>query len=276
MGCPYRGVVAAITQVQIRAGGRTAGRRGGRTERRDRWWLSPLGTAVFLGGLSAYALWAGLQTSDFAVGSYVSPLFSPCVAADCGTHATFDLVGGWWRWSPALLVIAVPIGVRATCYYYRKLYYRSFWLSPPACAVGEPRRTQSGESRFPLVWQNAHRYLWALGVVVAVMLSADAVEAFRQPGGIGVGVGTVLIVANGLAFWGYLLGCHACRHLVGGGSRSLAARPLRRRLWARVSRLNARHGLFALISLPLVMVTDGYVRLVASGVIADPHVTWFG
>jgi hypothetical protein len=43
-----------------------------------------------------------------------------------------------------------------------------------------------------------------------------------------------------------------------------------------VSRLNAQHGLFALISLPLVMLTDAYVRLVASGVIADPHVTLWG
>jgi hypothetical protein len=264
----------AVTQVQIRP---AAGRRqGARTERRDRWWLTPLGTAVFLGALSGYAIWAGLQTADFAVGGYISPLYSPCVAADCGSHATFVLVGGWWRWSPALLVMAVPIGVRATCYYYRKLYYRSFWLSPPACAVAEPHRRQSGESRFPLVLQNAHRYLWSLSVLVAVMLTADAVDAFRQPGGIGVGVGTALIVANGVAFWAYLCSCHACRHLVGGGSRTLSVRPLRRRLWSAVSVLNGRHGLFALISLPLVIATDGYVRLVASGVISDPHVTWWG
>ena len=33
---------------------------------------------------------------------------------------------------------------RATCYYYRKAYYRSFWLSPPACAVAEPHGSYSG------------------------------------------------------------------------------------------------------------------------------------
>ena len=37
--------------------------------------------------------------------------------------------------SPAFLILWVPGGFRATCYYYRKAYYRSFFQSPPACAV---------------------------------------------------------------------------------------------------------------------------------------------
>src|ERR1700728_3734893 len=82
------------------------------TQRSDRWWLNPLGTAAFLGILTAYAIWAGLQTAHFAVGSYISPLYSPCVAADCGSHANVVIIGSWWKWSPALLVMAVPIGVR--------------------------------------------------------------------------------------------------------------------------------------------------------------------
>jgi hypothetical protein len=235
-----------------------------------------LGTAAFLGILSAYAIWAGFETSHFAVGSYISPLYSPCVAADCGTHANVVIIGRWWKWSPALLVMAVPIGVRATCYYYRKLYYRSFWLSPPACAVADAQARYSGESRFPLILQNLHRYFWAASVVVATMLTFDAVKSFRQPGGIGIGVGTVLIVANGLAFWAYVLSCHACRHLVGGGMRSHAGHPIRHRAWKFTSIVNRHHGLFALISLPLVMVTDGYIRLVSAGVLSDPHVTLFG
>ena len=172
--------------------------------------------------------------------------------------------------------MAVPIGVRATCYYYRKLYYRSFWLSPPACAVTEPHARYSGESRLPLVLQNVHRYFWAASVLVAIMLTVDAVNAFRQPGGVGIGVGTVLIALNGAAFWAYLLSCHACRHFAGGGLRSQAAHPLRHRLWKLTSVLNPRHGLFALISLPLVMATDAYIRLVSSGVITDPHLLLLG
>ena len=235
-----------------------------------------MATALFLGTLTGYAIWAGLQTAHFAFGSYISPLDSPCVAADCGSRANAVIVGSWWKWSPALLVIAVPIGVRATCYYYRKLYYRSFWLSPPACGVSEPRTRYSGESRFPLVLQNVHRYFWAASVLIAMMLTVDAVNAFRQPGGIGVGVGTMLLVANGLVFWAYVLSCHACRHLAGGGLRSHATRPLRHRLWKSTSGLNSHHGLFALISLPLVMATDGYIRLASSGVISDPHLLLVG
>ena len=30
---------------------------------------------------------------------------------------------------------------RLTCYYYRGAYYKAFWADPPACAVGEPRKT---------------------------------------------------------------------------------------------------------------------------------------
>ncbi len=55
-----------------------------------------------------------------------------------------------------------------TCYYYRKAYYRSFWLSPPACTVADAGSTKpgglrsryTGETRFPLVLQNIHRYFW--------------------------------------------------------------------------------------------------------------------
>jgi len=48
----------------------------------------------------------------------------------------------WWPFSPALLILAGPLGFRATCYYYRKAYYRAFFLDPPACAVGEPTSSQ--------------------------------------------------------------------------------------------------------------------------------------
>jgi hypothetical protein len=241
------------------------------TLRLDRWWLRPLEAALYLGGISTYATWAALQTKYYATGSYISPLYSPCIASSCGTHATIALIGGWWRWSPALLVVAAPVGVRATCYYYRKLYYRSFWLSPPACAVVDPHQTYSGESRFPLVLQNAHRYFWMLSILVAIMLTADSVMAFRQPGGIGLGLGTALLTCNAVAFWAYVLSCHAFRHLVGGGLRSFSGNRMRHRVWRVASALNRRHGLFALVSLPLVVITDGYVRLVASGSIADPH-----
>ena len=40
--------------------------------------------------------------------------------------------------SPGLLILWIPLGFRATCYYYRKAYYRFYFADPPGCAVGEP------------------------------------------------------------------------------------------------------------------------------------------
>ena len=36
----------------------------------------------------------------------------------------------WWPLSAALIILIFPLGFRMTCYYYRKAYYRAFWLSP--------------------------------------------------------------------------------------------------------------------------------------------------
>jgi hypothetical protein len=241
------------------------------TYRSDRWWVAPLASGAFLALCIGYASWAALQSRDFSSGPYISPLYSPCVASLCGTHANVVLFGTWWRWSPALIVVAFPVGVRATCYYYRKLYYRALWLAPPACAVAEPHRRSSGESRWPLLLQNTHRYFWYAGVLVALMLSVDSIKAFSFGRSFGIGVGSLIITVNALLFWGYLLSCHAFRHLVGGGLRSFSDHPVRYRVWKMTSTINRHHGLLALISLPLVMVTDGYVRLIASGVFPDPR-----
>jgi hypothetical protein len=193
------------------------------------------------------------------------------LAANCGPHANLVLVGSWWRWSPALLVVAFPVGVRATCYYYRRVYYRSFWLSPPACAVAEPRRHYSGEARFPLLLQNLHRYFWALGLGVAAVLSLDAVDAYHFGHHWGIGLGSVVLTANAAFFWLYLASCHSCRHLAGGGLRTMSTHPLRKRLWRSVSHLNAHHGLYAWLSLPCVILADAYVRLVSTGAVRDLH-----
>ena len=58
---------------------------------------------------------------------------------------------------------------RLTCYYYRKAYYRVFWLSPPACAVPDGHKTYSGETRFPLIFQNSHRYAFYAAVLISLV-----------------------------------------------------------------------------------------------------------
>lgn len=243
-----------------------------RTLRRDRWWVSPAVTAVVLLAFVVYATWAALQNRDYYRTPYISPFYSPCIATICRSPKV-GIVGPWWGISPALLVLVFPLGFRLTCYYYRKAYYRAFWRSPPACAVAEPHRRYSGETRFPLIGQNIHRYFFYAGLVFNAILTYDAVVAFRSSSGQWghAGVGTLMLVVNAGLLWAYTLSCHSCRHIVGGRLRTFSRHPWRYRAWTFVSRLNARHMQLAWASLLFVAFTDLYVRLVASGTIVDPR-----
>lgn len=171
-----------------------------------------------------------------------------------------------------VIILIFPLGFRLTCYYYRKAYYRSWWLSPSACAVPEPRRRYTGETRFPLLGQNVHRYFFYAALAFNVILTWDAIAAFDFGGHIGIGVGTVVLVINAVLLWLYSLSCHACRHAVGGRINHFSKHPIRYKAWTFVSRLNPYHGNFAWLSLVWVALTDLYVRLMASGVIHDPRV----
>src|SRR3984893_19300075 len=242
-------------------------------ERSDRCWVQQLLVVLIITLFSIYALWAALQNANYYVDPYLSPFYSPCLAQNC-QHVTLPLLGSWWNLSPAFLVLGIPLGFRATCYYYRRSYYRAFFWSPPACAVPDARRRYSGETVVPFVIQNIHRYFFYLAVLLVVFLWWDALLAFRFPNGFGIGLGTLILVANVAMLSLYTFSCHSCRHLCGGYLDSFANGALRYRVWRTFNRLNARHGLYAWISLFSVIVADIYVRLVASGVIADPHIVF--
>lgn len=246
-----------------------------RTLRTDRWWAQPATTFTVLLGFILYSTWAAFQNANYFHDPYISPLYSPCIAAICAKSGAphIAIVGTWWAISPAILILAIPLGFRMTCYYYRRTYYRSFWLSPPACAVAEPHKRYTGETRFPLLLQNAHRYFFALAIVFNVILTIDAVLAFKFHEGWGIGLGSLVLTANAGFLWMYSLSCHSARHLCGGGLDQFSKAPRRYKMWLIVSRLNARHPQFAWASLVVVAFTDFYVRLVATGAIHDPRVT---
>jgi succinate dehydrogenase hydrophobic anchor subunit len=147
---------------------------------------------------------------------------------------TLPLLGSWWNLSPAFLVLGIPLAFRATCYYYRRAYYRSFFWSPPACAVPDARPRYSGETVFPFLLNNIHRYVFWLAVLIVVFLWWDALLAFRFPTGLGIGLGTVVLVANVALLSLYTFSCHSCRHLCGGYLDSFAKAPLRFRLWQTI------------------------------------------
>ncbi|HSE94283.1 MAG TPA: succinate dehydrogenase, partial [Methylomirabilota bacterium] len=184
-------------------------------------------------------------------------------------HVSLPLVGRWWTLSPAFLILWIPGGFRATCYYYRKAYYRSFFGMPPGCAVRDVPRRYSGETRLPLVLQNIHRYFFWLSIPILAFLWWDAILAFRFPSGFGIGVGTLVLLANATLLSLYSLSCHSCRHLCGGYLNLFSRHPGRHRLWRLVTRLNERHMLYAWISLIGVGLADLYVRLLSMGVIRD-------
>ena len=265
---------AASTPVAL--GGVRGGPQGVRTLREDRWWLSPAITVGILTSFVVYSTWAAFQNRNYFVGAsahrdLISPFYSPCLAGSCvpGSHPSFTLVQ--WTISPAILILVVPLGFRLTCYYYRRAYYRGFWQAPPACGVADAHGRYTGESRFPLILQNVHRYFFFLGLILNVILSIDAVVAYREPGeGIGVSVGALVLTVNAILLWSYSLSCHACRHLCGGNVNRFSAHPLRAKLWKLLTPLNSRHMQIAWASLIFVALTDLYVRLVASGVFSDP------
>jgi hypothetical protein len=249
------------------------------TLRRDAWWLEPalVGVAltVFLGYLTVSMF---LDEWKYEIGPYLSPVFEPKLAGPFGE---------WW-FSPALLILWVPIGFRATCYYYRRAYYRSYFLAPPACAVGDFQRKYSGESKFPLVLQNLHRFFMYGALAFVVFLAIGALRSFYNTEevidgravetGLGVGLGSVVITVNAFLLAMYTFSCHSFRHFVGGGLDCFSCTRfsrLRGRIWRIVTPWNENHRFWAWTSLVWIAFTDLYIRLVANGHITDPN-TWTG
>ncbi|MEY9855399.1 hypothetical protein ABH935_000998 [Catenulispora sp. GAS73] len=246
-----------------------------KTLRTDRWWLSPLLTMIVLIAFIFYATFRAFQNADYYTGNLISPFYSPCIATKCVPGSSlggFKPFGDWWSISPALLILIFPLGFRMTCYYYRKAYYRAFWLSPQACAVAEPHEKYTGERRFPLILNNSHRYFFYAGLIFNVILTWDAVLAFRNVDGAWghMSLGTLVLLANATLLWLYSASCHSCRHIMGGKLKHFSKHPLRYKGWTLVSKLNHKHMLFAWISLFGVALTDAYVALVANGTFSNP------
>jgi hypothetical protein len=250
-----------------------AEQRLGATLRRDPWWGHPVLAAGTLIGFAIYAVWAAVSGDNYRWGPYLSPFYSPLFLPD------------WWAFSPAFFVIWIPLGFRGTCYYFRKIYYRAFFLDPAACAVGEWDRNYRGETRF-FLFQNLHRFFLYLALALIVLHLYDLYHAVSWPcAGVaadgslipgphefGVGIGTLVILLDVILLSFYVFGCHCWRHLVGGGLTCYSCYTFgkaRHTLWEKFTWLNERHNLWGWTSLIWVGFTDLYIRLCAMGVISD-------
>ena len=248
-----------------------------RTLRTDKWWLQPALTFSVLILFVIYATFRAFENKYYFAEPLISPFYSPCLSTACvegsahlgtpiGSITIFGLLI-----SPALFILIFPLGFRMTCYYYRKAYYRSFWMSPPACAVAEPHSKYTGETRAPLILQNGHRWFFYAGVVFNILLTYDAIITFKNPEGQWghMSVGTLVLLLNASFLWLYSASCHTCRHTIGGRMKHFSKHPVRYKAWTIVSRLNHYHPNFAWVSLLWVAFTDFYVRQVASGAITN-------
>ncbi len=256
----------------------SAARPFAKTNRKDSWWAAWGATFIGLTAFIVYSTWAAFQGAHYRFGNYLSPFYSPELFGPA-PHAWFGDKPYWWPgwapWSAALFILWAPGGFRFTCYYYRGAYYKSHWQDPPSCAVGEPRSSYRGESRFPLIIQNVHRYFLYLALVFLVLLASDVYHAlwFVDPvSGLthfGIGVGTLVLAVNVFLLGSYTFGCHSLRHLIGGRLVQISKYPVRRKSYDFVSMLNRNHMKFAWLSLFWVGFADVYVRLCSMGIWTD-------
>jgi len=269
----------------VQAGGHTTGL--ATTQRADTWWVEPLITGLGFLTFALYTTWRMFEGKYYYADPYLSPMYSPLLFVAPGVaggapahHAWFHGWPGWWPSflpaSPAFFILVFPLAFRLTCYYYRKFYYRAYFLTPPACAVGSLKyNPYKGETGL-LVIQNIHRYTLYFAIAFIAFLAWDAILAFSKAGQIGIGLGTIILLINPILLGTYTFGCHAFRHLVGGKLDCFSCdknTQARKGLWNQVTWLNERHQLFAWLSMIWVMGTDMYVRAVSSGAIQDLN-TW--
>jgi hypothetical protein len=252
----------------------------GETHRQDAWWIGSALTVLVLGLFGVYATFRAAYNAEYNFGHgalsarvdapqhayLLSPFYAPLLV--------FPWLPSWI--SPAFLILWAPGGFRLTCYYYRKAYYRAFFLDPPGCAVGEGRKRYAGETRL-FLFQNLHRFFLYFALLFLVLLAIDVGLAAAWPtaeGGwrFGVSVGTLVLLLNVMMLSMYTFGCHSLRHLVGGNVDCFSCVKFgqsRQRMWKGVSWLNKRHMEFAWISLFAVGFADFYVWMVARGMITD-------
>ena len=265
-----------MTQAPV-APDKTRAQISARTLRKDPWWRAPAITAVLL------TIWVTYATVHVFIGRwywvpqyhYLTPFYSPCISGECAAGSSS--LGQWFPAVPPIIpyaLVSLPfvLGFRLTCYYYRRAYYRAFWRAPAACAVREPHAKYTGETRFPLIMQNLHRFFFYLVILISILNTYDVIQAFRGPNGdFGFGLGTLIMLVNVVLLWGYSLSCHSCRHITGGRLKNFSTHPVRYWIWTQVSKLNARHMQLAWTTLGTLMLTDLYIWLVAAGVFSDPR-----
>lgn len=248
------------------------------TDRRDAWWQEPLWMGV---ALTAALLYTAVRVLFFGESitldghRVTSPLFSPNVI-----HI-FDLSTASWV-NSAMLLLWLPFGFRGTCYYTRRVYFRTFFAQPSGCAVGAKNMAYLGERRGIFWLNNIHRYMLILVVFILLWKYYDVFHSLHSTDGWGMSVGSIVLATEAFLLTMYVTSCHAFRHMVGGNLDRFfektgtgdVVRSIRKAVWSFSSRHNPHHGMWFWLSLAMVFLGDAYVWSLAANGWTDPGI-WF-
>jgi hypothetical protein len=161
-------VTALESSTKVQLGG-TRGGPDTPTVRQDRWWIQPVVTVAILTAFVIYSTWAAFQNKNYFVGAnmgrdLISPFYSPCIGGSAclaprpGSPGT----GSWTLAGPAHLDLPVGLSTSRATTTDAATTARSGGRRR-ACAVADAHGSYSGETRFPLFMQNAHRYFFYAG-----------------------------------------------------------------------------------------------------------------
>ena len=215
--------------------------------------------------LMVYTVWRlFIMDGDIHYGDHrvVSPIFSP----DVLYYSGLTDYPGWLN--SAILILWLPFGFRGTCYYMRRVYYRTFFASPVACWVDEPDINKAigykGEKRL-FIFNNLHRYFLYAAMVILVIKWWDVTHTMHFHSatyeGYGVSVGTFVMAIEAFLLTMYVTSCHALRHLAGGmlDRWTTGISRVRGVLFGKISVLNRSHGFWFWTSLTFVFLGDLWV-----------------
>ena len=260
----------------------------GRTNRIDNWWSQPMVMGIGLTAALVYTFWrlflygteaangVSLISYELHGSTVISPIFSPNVLE----WSLFGL--NEWNhpeWvNAAILVLWIPFGFRGTCYYMRRVYYRTFFASPTACWVDEPDINKAigykGEKRL-FIFNNLHRYFLYAAMIILVIKWWDVTHTMHfhsaTHDGYGVSIGTFVMGIEAFLLTMYVTSCHALRHLAGGmlDRWTTGISRVRGVLFGKISVLNRSHGFWFWTSLIFVFLGDLWVLAVAEGRLSD-------
>ena len=244
---------AALAPIPVTIGAPRGGPPRSTVLRRDNWRLAPTVQALGLLAFVAYATWAAFRNANYYVGlvegrNYLSPFYSPCIASNCPPAVRWGpITPSGWTITPAILILIFPLGFRLDLLLLPQGVL-PLLLALPAGVRRRRRRVDqaggcatstSGETRFPLIMQNIHRYFWYFAVVFAGCSPGTRSRRSASPTASAWGSAPSSSSSTPCSSGPTPLGCHSCRHLCGGG------------LVKRFSKAKGRHWFWKNIATPL-------------------------